>query len=69
MKQEQNQVRLRLLQVMSQKGVNSVEMAGKIGISPRAVRQFVTGEKIPSLTRLYTLAQALGVSVSELLED
>ncbi len=69
MEQVQNQVHLRLLQVMTQKEISSVEMAARIGISPRAVRQFVNGEKIPSLSRLYTMAHALGVSVKDLLVD
>ena len=69
MEQKRNEPQLRLLKMMTKKSINSVELAERIGISPRAVRQFVNGEKSPSLYRLYTIANALDVSVKDLIED
>jgi len=50
------------------KNVNSVELARRLGISSQSVSQFVSGRTDPSLWRLHTIADALGVRVRDLFE-
>ncbi|MBQ3753287.1 MAG: helix-turn-helix transcriptional regulator [Prevotella sp.] len=50
------------------KNVTCVELAKRIGITPQAMSQFVNGTADPSLYRLHTIADALGVRVRELFE-
>ncbi|MBQ5547681.1 MAG: helix-turn-helix transcriptional regulator, partial [Prevotella sp.] len=45
------------------KNVNCVELANRLGISSQAIRQFWSGRREPSLWRLHTIAEALGVRV------
>ena len=49
-----------------EKNVNSVDLAKRLGISPQAMSQFANGTTDPSLYRLHTIADALGVRVREL---
>ena len=44
------------------------ELAERVGVSAQAMGQFISGQKDPSLYRLHTIADALGVRVRELLE-
>ena len=48
------------------KNVNCEELAQLVGISHQAMSKFISGQKDPSLWRLHTIADALGVYVSEL---
>ena len=49
--------------------MNCVELAKRVGISPQAMSQFVNGQKDPSLWRLHTIADALGVRVRDLFRE
>lgn len=53
--------------VISSRGFTLKNVADRIGISQQAVSQAVNGN--PSLSRLKEIADAIGVSVSELLSD
>jgi DNA-binding XRE family transcriptional regulator len=46
--------------------MNCEELAQLVGISHQAMSKFISGQKDPSLWRLHTIADALGVYVSEL---
>jgi DNA-binding XRE family transcriptional regulator len=48
------------------KNVNCTDLAEKLGVSPQAISQFVNGIVDPSLWRLHTIADALGVKVKDL---
>ena len=49
--------------------MSSVELAQRLGISVQAVSGFVSGRKDPSLWRLHTIADALGVRVRDLFRE
>lgn len=53
--------------VISRKGFTMQQVADKLGISQQAVSQAVNGN--PSLSRLKDIADAIGVTVSELVAD
>lgn len=53
--------------VISRQGFTMQQVADKIGITQQAVSQAVNGN--PSLSRLKEIADAIGVTVSELLAD
>lgn len=53
--------------VISRKGFTMQQVADKLGISQQAVSQAVNGN--PSLSRLKDIADAIGVTVSELVSD
>ncbi|MBQ6379633.1 MAG: helix-turn-helix domain-containing protein [Prevotella sp.] len=44
-------------------------MAQRIDVSPQAMCQFVNGQVDPSLWRLHTIADALGVRVRDLFRE
>ena len=49
-----------------EKNVTCVELARRVGITPQSMSRFVNGQKDPSLWRLHTIADALGVRVRDL---
>ncbi len=49
------------------KGMTQAELAGRIGVSSKAVSKWETGRGLPDITLLEPLANALGVSVMELM--
>lgn len=53
--------------VISKKGFTMQQVAEKLGITQQAVSQAVNGN--PSLSRLKEIADAIGVTVSELVVD
>ena len=48
------------------KNVNCTQLADKVGVSYQAMSKFISGKKDPSLWRLHTIADALGVRVRDL---
>lgn len=49
-------------------GLTQKELAGKIHVTDKAVSKWETGQRCPDIALLVPLAQALGVTVTELLE-
>jgi DNA-binding XRE family transcriptional regulator len=49
-----------------EKNVSCGELAQKLGITHQAMSKFISGQKAPSLWRLHTIADALGVRVRDL---
>lgn len=49
------------------RGMTQAALAGQIGVSSKAVSKWETGKGLPDISLLQPLAQALGVSVMELL--
>lgn len=50
-----------------QRRLTQADLAGKIGVSSKTVSKWETGKGLPDITLLQPLAQALGISVIELL--
>ena len=50
-----------------QKGMTQAELAGRIGVTDKAVSRWETGKGFPDISLLPPLAEALGTSVTELL--
>lgn len=59
---------LRIKEVMDERRVTSAWLAEKVGISKVAVSNIVTGKNSPSVDNLLKIADALGVSITYLLE-
>lgn len=53
--------------VISRQGFTMLQVANTLGISQQAVSQAVNGN--PSLSRLKEIADAIGVTVAELVDD
>ena len=45
------------------------ELAERVGVSAQAMGQFLCGQRDPSLYRLHTIANALGVRVRDLFAE
>ena len=58
---------LRIKELLKQKGITQIALAKKIGITPSALVQSITGNT--SVSRLKELADALNVSIGELFES
>ena len=54
-------------QLREKRGMTQAELADQIGVSSKAVSKWETGRGLPDLTLIQPLAQALGVSVIELM--
>lgn len=56
-------------EIMSERGVTSVWLAEKVGISKVAVSNIITGKSSPSLDNILKIADALNVSITELIGE
>ena len=54
-------------QLRKEKGLTQKELAGRLFVSNKAVSKWETGVSIPDMALLFPLAEALGVTVTELL--
>ena len=54
-------------QLREKRGMTQAELADKIGVSSKTVSKWETAKGLPDITLLQPLAQALGVSVIELM--
>ena len=61
-----NQPRLNLRKVMNQKNVSDQWLADQIGVSRQSVSKMINGHTDPPLSRLYDIANALNVMITEL---
>lgn len=59
---------MRVKELLKQRGMTSKELAAKIGITDGALSQSIKEGANPSLQTLTKIANALGVSVSELFD-
>ena len=50
-------------------GLTQEKLADFLGVSFQAVSKWENGDSMPDITRLPSLAKALGVSIDELLSD
>lgn len=60
---------LRIKEFMSERNVTSAWLANKVGISKVAVSNIVTGKSSPSLDNIIKIADALNVSIVELIGE
>lgn len=58
---------LRVKDICREKGISQKDLADKLGITASALNQSITGN--PSLDKLLGIANALGVTVSELIGE
>jgi len=58
---------LRVKEICKQKGISQAELAKKMGVSASALNQSIVGN--PSLDKLKDIANALEVTISELVGD
>jgi transcriptional regulator with XRE-family HTH domain len=59
----------RIKEILDEKGVKQIWLAGKLGKSFSMVNAYVCNRKQPSLEILHRIAEILQVSVMELLTD
>jgi len=59
--------RLQFRTIRERRGLTQVALGQRAGIAPASISHFETGQRVPSLESLVKLADALGVSVDELL--
>lgn len=59
-------MKVRLKEVLSEKGVTSAELAGRVGVSKATVSNLINNKTMPSLDTLEKIAEALGVEMWEL---
>ena len=57
-----------LKEIRQEKGLSQTDLAKKMGISSQAVQQFENGVRTPSLERTVEIAQALDITLDELIE-
>ena len=58
---------LRVKEICREKGISQKELADQLGITASALNQSITGN--PSLDKILSIAEALGVTVSELIGE
>ena len=54
-------MKVRIREIMSEKGVTSVELAEKIGVSKAPISNLINNKTMPSIDTLGKIATALGV--------
>jgi transcriptional regulator with XRE-family HTH domain len=59
----------RIRQERTRKGVSARELARQVGVSPSLISQIETDKSNPSVSTLYAITTALGVSVEELFDS
>ncbi|MDE2823739.1 MAG: helix-turn-helix transcriptional regulator [Chloroflexota bacterium] len=59
--------RLQFRAIRERRGLTQVALGQRAGMAPASISHFETGQRVPSLESLVKLADALGVSVDELL--
>lgn len=59
----------RLGRILSEKGLNQVELAEKVGVSHASVNRWIAGKDFPRYGKLKKLIRILGVTPTELLGD
>ncbi len=62
-------MKLRLKEILADKGMKQVTLAERVGVEKGYVSELVSGKKVPSIPTLEKIADALGVSIIELIAD
>ena len=62
-------MKVRLKEVLSEKGVTSAELAGRVGVSKATVSNLINNKTMPSLDTLEKIADALGIEMWELFTE
>lgn len=62
-------MKVRLKEVLSEKGVTSAELAGRVGVSKATVSNLINNKTMPSIDTLEKIADALGVEMWELFTE
>lgn len=60
---------LHLKEIMSMKGVNSITLSERLGVSKATVSYWINGKVFPDPEKLELIAAELGVKVWELFKD
>ena len=55
-------------EIRKKNGLNQIELAERVNVGQSAISQIENGQRTPSVKLLYKMAQALKVSVEELIE-
>lgn len=58
---------LRIKEIMKEKGVTAQDLAVKLNVTTSCISRYINGN--PTVSTLYKLAEALGVSVTELFDS
>lgn len=62
-----DEFRLQFRTIRERRGLTQVALGQRAGMAPASISHFETGQRVPSLESLVKLADALGVSVDELI--
>lgn len=62
-------MKLRLKEILTKKGMKQVTLAERVGVEKGYVSELVSGKKVPSIPTLEKIADALGVSIIDLITD
>ena len=62
-------MRLRIKEIMQEKGVTSVELARELGMSKPTISYMINGKTMPSVETLGKVASILGVRIGEIFEE
>lgn len=64
-----NTIGMQIKHYRTQKGISQEELAETVDVSPRHISSIETGAKVPSLSLLIDIANALGITTDDLLVD
>jgi transcriptional regulator with XRE-family HTH domain len=62
-------MKVRIKEIMQEKGVSSVSLADGIGVSKVTVSNLINNKTMPSIETLDKIAEMLGVHISDLFEQ
>ena len=60
---------IRLKEIMAERGVKSVELAGRLGVTKQTVSNLINGKVMPSIDTIQKAADALGVPLWQMFAD
>ncbi len=58
---------MKLKEIREAKGITQQELAENIGVAPRTIGRYESGDRKPDEEKLFQIAETLGVTVTELL--
>jgi transcriptional regulator with XRE-family HTH domain len=59
----------KLKQAMQKSGISQAQLATLTGIGKSSISQYISGKNVPTVERMGVIAEALGISISELVEQ
>ena len=58
----------KLKQIMDERGLSQKELAHMAGLTPSTINRYVNGKELGSIIKWWCIADALGMSLDDLLE-